>query len=65
MDAMKNIQNTLYENNVTQHYVNYPDINIQNYESAYYGDSYERLQKLKKKLDPDNRFNYEQSISVG
>lgn len=64
MDVMENIQNTLYENNVTQHYVNYPDININNHTRAYYGDSYPRLQELKLALDPDNRFNYKQSIRV-
>lgn len=64
MDTMKEMQNTLYKNNVTQHYINYPDLNINDYESAYYGESYVRLQKLKHKLDPDNRFNYKQSITA-
>jgi len=63
MDAMHFIQDALYKNNVTKHYVNYPDVNIKNYGSAYYGSSYARLQKLKKVLDPKNRFNYKQSIS--
>ena len=64
MEAMKNIQNTLYNNKVTQHYINYPDLNIKQYETAYYGNSYARLQQLKKELDPENRFNYEQSIAL-
>lgn len=64
MDSMKLIQNTLYENGITQHYVNYPDLNINNYGSAYYGESYARLQDLKRALDPENRFNYEQSIAA-
>jgi hypothetical protein len=64
MDGMKSIQNALYENNVKEHYVNYPDVNIIGYESAYYGDGYARLQELKRKLDPDNRFNYAQSINA-
>ena len=63
MDAMRDLQNTLRENDVTQHYVNYPDLNINNYEQAYYGESYARLQELKRTLDPDNRFNYKQSIT--
>ncbi len=37
--------------------------NIYNYEHAYYGDSYARLQKLKGALDPENRFSYKQSIA--
>lgn len=65
MDAMHFIQDALYKNNVTKHYVNYPDINIKDYGDAYYGDSYNRLRKLKTVLDPDNRFNYKQSIPVG
>jgi hypothetical protein len=64
MDGMKSIQNALYENNVKEHYVNYPDVNIIGYESAYYGDGYARLQALKQQLDPDNRFNYSQSINA-
>ena len=63
MNSMHFIQDVLYKNNVTKHYVNYPDVNIKNYGNAYYGDSYARLQKLKKVLDPNNRFNYKQSIS--
>jgi len=39
MDAMKKIQNTLFENNITRHYVNYPDLNMNNYAQAYYGES--------------------------
>jgi hypothetical protein len=64
MDSMHFIQDALYKNNVTNHYVNYPDINIKDYGSAYYGSSYARLQSLKKVLDPNNRFNYKQSISA-
>ena len=63
MEAMHFIQDTLYANGVKKHYVNYPDINIQNYADAYYGNAYARLQKLKKTLDPTNRFTYQQSIS--
>ena len=62
MNSMEKIQATLHSNDITQHYVNYPDLNIKNYEVAYYGDSYRRLQKVKQKFDPDNRFNYSQGI---
>lgn len=63
MAAMKYIQDTLSSNGVTQHYVNYPDVNIHNHEAAYYGDSIARLQKLKRALDPENLFKYEQGIT--
>ena len=62
MNSMEKIQAILHSNDITQHYVNYPDLNIKNYEVAYYGDSYRRLQKVKQKFDPDNRFNYSQGI---
>ena len=62
LESMEKIQATLHANDVHQHYVNYPDLNIKNYESAYYGDSYKRLQKVKQRFDPENRFNYSQGI---
>ncbi|MEM7017871.1 MAG: FAD-dependent oxidoreductase [Pseudomonadota bacterium] len=65
MGGMKAIQGILYENNIRQHYVNYPDLNIKNHTTAYYGDSYERLQKLKRMWDPDNCFSYAQGVREG
>jgi FAD/FMN-containing dehydrogenase len=62
LESMERIQAALHANDVNQHYVNYPDLNIENYESSYYGESYKRLQKVKQRFDPDNRFNYSQSI---
>lgn len=62
MDSMQTIQQSLEKNGIRKHYVNYPDINIKNYEDAYYGVSSERLKKLKKKLDPENRFTHAQVI---
>ncbi|WP_020412871.1 FAD-binding oxidoreductase [Microbulbifer variabilis] len=62
LESMAHLQELLHKSGITKHYVNYPDINIKNYENAYYGDSYDRLQRLKSILDPGNRFNYPQSI---
>lgn len=62
MNAMKTVQDVLHKNNIRRHYVNYPDLNINNYEEAYYGESYKRLQNLKRVLDPENRFSYKQGI---
>lgn len=64
MQGMANLQTALYENGVTQHYINYPDVNIRDYERAYYGESYGRLQELKRTLDPENRFTYSQGIKL-
>jgi hypothetical protein len=43
-------------------YVNVPDYNIRNFGSAYYGANFDRLRQVKTKYDPNNIFNYPQSI---
>jgi len=45
-----------------RHYRNYPDKNLENYSEAYYGDKLEKLQMIKQRYDPDNRFRHAQSI---
>jgi len=47
---------------VTGSYVNVPDLNIKNYGQEYYGDNFTRLQKVKAQYDPENVFNFVQSI---
>ncbi|MFK3984277.1 FAD-binding oxidoreductase [Micromonospora sp. NPDC050397] len=43
-------------------YVNVPNIGMQEWEKAYWGDNFDRLRKIKAKYDPNNVFQYEQSI---
>ncbi|EFA85653.1 FAD dependent oxidoreductase domain-containing protein [Heterostelium album PN500] len=43
-------------------YQNYPDTDYPDWERAYYGENYWRLQLIKLKYDPFNFFNYTQSI---
>jgi hypothetical protein len=43
-------------------YVNYIDGTVQNWQEAYYGHNYSRLQKVKAEWDPDNFFCHQQSI---
>ncbi|BFM49277.1 FAD-binding oxidoreductase [Marinomonas sp. THO17] len=64
MTVMKELQETLAAHGINQHYANYPDVNIQDYTVAYYGDHYARLQKLKRHLDPLGRFAYPQSVTL-
>lgn len=43
-------------------YVNTPDLSIKNWPVAYYGSNFERLTRVKAKYDPENIFNFPQSI---
>jgi hypothetical protein len=43
-------------------YVNVPNPAMLDWETAYWGDHYARLRDIKAKYDPDNVFQYEQSI---
>ncbi|EUC54078.1 FAD-binding domain protein [Rhizoctonia solani AG-3 Rhs1AP] len=45
-------------------YVNFVDRTISNWQDAYYGKNYSRLQRVKKEWDPDNFFKFEQSIDL-
>lgn len=47
---------------ITGSYVNVPDLNIKDYGQEYYGDNFERLKKVKERYDPENVFNFVQSI---
>ncbi len=43
-------------------YVNYPDVDLKNWEYLYYKESYSRLQNVKARWDPLNIFNHAQAI---
>lgn len=45
-----------------QAYQNYIDPTLKGWKQAYYGANYERLSRLKKKYDPDNRMKFKQGI---
>lgn len=45
-------------------YIGNPDPDLKNYLSEYYGENALRLQKIKQKYDPENIFNFEQSIPL-
>lgn len=64
INAFEDIQQVFKNNGVTAHYRNYPDINFKNWETAYYGDNYTKLQSIKKRIDPEDVFQYEQSIKA-
>jgi hypothetical protein len=60
--AFHETQHIFYKNGIKSQYSNYPDINLPDWESAYFGENYNRLQKIKGKYDLQNLFRYEQSI---
>ncbi|KAL1712875.1 hypothetical protein EV715DRAFT_277706 [Schizophyllum commune] len=43
-------------------YVNYPDDRLENWQTLYYGEHYERLTKLKNAYDPGNVFQFPHSV---
>ena len=58
-------ENGPYPDDVMQGaYVNYPDVDLKNWQYLYYGDNYKRLQSVKKTWDPNNFFNHKQSIEL-
>ncbi len=64
MEKFAAIQNLFSKNGITAQYRNYPDINFANWQIAYYGNNYNRLQQVKKKYDPLNIINHPQSIQL-
>ncbi len=45
-------------------YVNYPDVDLVDWQRLYYKDSYEVLQQVKRRWDPHDVFNHRQSIEL-
>ena len=43
-------------------YFNVPNVGMLDWETAYWGSNFDRLRRIKAKYDPDNIFQYEQSI---
>lgn len=64
MEGFQEIQNLLFQNNITSQYVNYPSLAFKDFPTAYYANNYQKLQKIKLQYDPDNIFRHAQSIAI-
>lgn len=53
------------QNGISTQYVNYCSLEFSDWEHAYYGDNYSRLQAIKRKYDPDDIIRHPQSIRLG
>jgi len=62
LERFRQVQQIFAANGIAAHYRNYPDIDFENTDTAYYGPSLERLKKVKQRYDPENRIRHEQSI---
>jgi hypothetical protein len=62
--AFEEVQSIFSNHHIQTQYRNYPDINFKNWQQAYYGENYSRLQQIKKHFDPNNVFGYEQGIQL-
>src|SRR5690606_13191963 len=60
----KEIQSVFRLHGISSHYVNYGSLDFDDWQNAYYGKNYSKLQAIKKKYDPDNRLRHPQSINA-
>lgn len=60
--AFREIQELFWMNGVRAQYVNYCSLDFKDWEQAYYGNNYARLQAVKKKYDPGNVIRHPQSL---
>jgi len=60
LDEMRSILTPIATEGV---YANYPDLTLENWGHAYWGENLSRLKRIKQKWDPDNYFDHAHSIA--
>jgi FAD/FMN-containing dehydrogenase len=63
MERFKQVQQVFNQHGIAAQYRNYPDLDFVNHNQLYYGNSYPRLQAIKKQYDPQNVLQHEQGIT--
>lgn len=64
LQRFEEVQQLFKAAGINTQYRNYPDINFADWQHAYYGDNYKRLQAVKEKYDPDNIIRHAQSVQA-
>lgn len=64
LQRFEEVQHLFKAAGINTQYRNYPDINFSDWQHAYYGDNYKRLQAVKAKYDPDNLIRHAQSVQA-
>jgi FAD/FMN-containing dehydrogenase len=62
METMREIHDTLSGKVLPGAYVNYPDLDLRDWQVAYWGDNYQRLTRIKQTYDPGDIFHHAQSV---
>jgi FAD/FMN-containing dehydrogenase len=62
LKQMKNLYESVHPHFSGFAYVNYADLDLVDWQRAYYRDNLQRLREVKKAYDPQNVFNFAQSI---
>ena len=57
------IQDIFIAYGIDKQYRNYPNLKFPDWQQAYYGDNYARLQQIKTTYDPDDVFHHPQSVA--
>jgi hypothetical protein len=64
LTAFKDVQNILNNHGIDKQYRNYPNIDFPDWEQAYFGANYKKLQDIKQKYDPNNMVQHGQSVKL-